>query len=69
MSRNKPSEVELPAAADSKKVDPEEITLSERVVIALGLPDSKAVLVEKGEVESVVEVDGERIIVGNSEVQ
>lgn len=68
MGKSKPSEVELPAAADPKKVDREDVTLSERVVAALKLSSASAVLVERGEVESIVEVDGERLIVGNEEV-
>lgn len=68
MSRREPSEAKLPAASDPKEVNRQEVTLSERAVTVLNLSGDQAVLVEKGEVESVVEVSGERIIVGNSEV-
>lgn len=65
---DKKIKVELPAESNPKKADNVEVTISERVVNALSLSTDKATLVEKGEVESVVEVDGERLVVGNEEV-
>jgi hypothetical protein len=58
---------ELPKDQSSIKVD-KEVTLSDRVVNLLGFKTNKGHLVEAGEVESVIEVDGERAVVGNEEV-
>jgi len=61
-------ETVLPVTSNSKKVKAETVTLSAAAVSHYGLGSDEATLVEKGEVESVVKVDGESYVVGNEEV-
>lgn len=70
MSNKKKVEVEatvLPADSNSEKVSRVKVILSDAVVNSLAV-SREAELVEKGEVESVVEVDGKQVVVGNEEV-
>jgi hypothetical protein len=57
----------LPAESNPKRVEDVKVKLSEHVARALGV-SRDAVLVERGEVESVVDVNGKKIVVGNEEV-
>ena len=61
-------ELVLSAESNSKAVEPTDVVLSDSVVSALKLKSNKASLVEKGEVESVVEVNGKSIVVGNETI-
>lgn len=58
---------ELPKDQASTEVE-KRVLISDRVVEALELKTNEALLIEAGEVESVVSIDGERIVVGNKEV-